>query len=281
MPGDVMRSASRMTLVADLLPTACGHFPKAAGHRAERREGLDEYILMLCTDGAGWCRFSAAEWRLRTGEAIVVPRGVAHAYGADRGRPWSIYWVHFRGSRAADYLRLMTVSARDPLFALDGVGALALVFEDLLERFRHGYGPAGLVALSATLAGLLAQLAERRLADRPDLRDSLARVRLLPNFMREHLARPMALADFAREAGMSVPHFSALFRRVHGHPPQAFFLRLKIQEACQALATTDEPVQSIAARLGFSDAFYFSRLFRKIQGRPPVAYRALHRADSA
>lgn len=281
MPGDVALAAGRAAIASDLLPTAAGYFPHAAGHFIRRKAGVEEYIVIFCGDGEGWCRFGGRHWRLKGGEAVLIPRGVAHAYGAARQRPWSIFWVHFRGTRAMDYLRLAELSSREPAMAVDGVGDIALAFEDLLERFQRGYSPAGVVALSAALAGLLALLAEHRLADRPNARDSRARVRASVAFMREHLARPMSLADFSRAAGLSVPHYCALFRKVHGSPPQAFFLRMKIQEACQALATTDEPVQSIAARLGFGDAFYFSRLFRKIQGRPPRDYRTLHRTDSA
>lgn len=273
LDGATRARALRHRLSRDLMPVAVGHFPRAAGHLVRRADGLGEAILILCVEGEGWARFDRRHWRLRAGDAMIVPAGVPHAYGASRRRPWSIYWVHVCGRNAADYLRATGATRANPVWPSGALRELGLDFERLIVRFHAGATDANLAAMSGGLAVLLSDLALQRQPARSEARDSIERVRRSADFMRDHLAERLPLRTFAQAAGLSVPHYAALFRSVHGCAPLAFFLRLKVAEACRALATTDEPVRAIAARLGFDDSLYFSRLFRKVQGVPPSAYR--------
>ena len=91
--------------------------------------------------------------------------------------------------------------------------------------------------------------------------------------MRENLGRPLMLAEIARHAGLSVPHFSAMFRKQMNCSPIQLLTRLKLQHACQCLETTDGSIAEIAFSLGFEDPFYFSRNFTQHIGCTPTDYR--------
>jgi transcriptional regulator GlxA family with amidase domain len=39
------------------------------------------------------------------------------------------------------------------------------------------------------------------------------------------------------------------------------------------LASTDEKLESVAARVGFGDTSHLAHVFQRITGRPPSAYR--------
>lgn len=64
-----------------------------------------------------------------------------------------------------------------------------------------------------------------------------------------------------------------LFQKGTGSSPINYFLRLKIQKACQYIELTDLKLQDIATAIGFEEPAYFSRLFTKIMGMTPSAYR--------
>lgn len=280
LPDEVRRGATGLPVAGGLLPTAMGHFPHASGHLVQRRSGTDDYILIFCVEGGGWCRFGGRHWRLRAGHVVIVPKGLPHAYGTTRRRPWSIYWAHFSGGAEMDYLRMLSWSPSQPLLSVGNTGVLGWHFESMLDVLASGYGPARLYVLATAFAQVLALFNLHREAERPDARDSAARVRATVGFMRQHLGRPLKAGDLARVAGLSPAHYSALFRRLHGYPPLSFFLRMKVQEAGQALATTEEPVKAIAERFGFGDPLYFSRLFRRVTGEAPTSYRRTHRDGS-
>jgi AraC-like DNA-binding protein len=57
--------------------------------------------------------------------------------------------------------------------------------------------------------------------------------------------------------------------------------QLRIQRAQSALASTDEPVTSIALRCGFSTSQYFSNVFRKQFGLTPSKFRKRERQTHA
>ncbi len=273
---DVVR-ATRRPVLRDLLVTAAGHFPRAAGHLVHRPCGLAENILIFCREGQGWCRLGTRRWRLRAGQSVVIPRRTAHAYGADRREPWSIYWAHFSGGQAAARLAFVGLTAQEPLLTCARPGEIAQHFEELLDLLRVGTAPANLFALSATFTQILSLLNVYRVADRVGAATAMEKVRGTVDFLRQHLAQRLPVASLARLAGLSVPHYTTLFRRAFGCPPLAYALRLKVQEAGQRLATSDARVSDIARGLGFDDALYFSRLFHRVAGCSPRDYRAHHR----
>lgn len=76
-------------------------------------------------------------------------------------------------------------------------------------------------------------------------------------------------------AGLSVSHFSDLFRDQTGQSPMSYFTQLKIRQACRFLDLTDKPVKVVAIETGYGDPYYFSRVFKKIMGLSPEKYRAI------
>ena len=87
------------------------------------------------------------------------------------------------------------------------------------------------------------------------------------------LDSPLRLEDFAREAGMSVSHFSDRFRTQTGQSPMAYFIHLRMRLACRLLDLSRKPVKTVALEVGYRDPYYFSRLFKKSMGHSPEKYR--------
>ena len=85
--------------------------------------------------------------------------------------------------------------------------------------------------------------------------------------------RKIGLEELAAHFKYSASHFSMLFQKETGSSPINYFLRLKIQKACQYIELTDLKLQDIATAIGFEEPAYFSRLFTKIMGMTPSAYR--------
>jgi AraC-like DNA-binding protein len=86
-------------------------------------------------------------------------------------------------------------------------------------------------------------------------------------------AEPLRLADLAAAAGWSVPHLHDRFRKRLGVSPHQALIRRRIQFARELLASTNDPVKSIAARCGFPNAAAFCVQFRKTTQIAPKEYR--------
>lgn len=273
VPPAALQRARRIPLCRDLCVTHTGRFDRVHGHFVDRPEGRPEHVLIVCLDGAGSCRIGPSRWRLERGHGVVLPPGIPHQYASDEDDPWSIFWFHFVGARAADYVEALNVTRRHARFWVHEIDQLIEGFEECHRYVLGGYTDSDLIGLTTSFARLLGLC--RTLQRSRDLRRRHAEDRVLRSirFMRENLQRPLTLGALASEAGFSIPHFSAIFRRQMNCGPIEFLNRLKLQKACELLHTTELGVAEIAYSTGYEDPLYFSRTFRQHIGVSPREFR--------
>ncbi|HZY50457.1 MAG TPA: AraC family transcriptional regulator [Devosia sp.] len=87
---------------------------------------------------------------------------------------------------------------------------------------------------------------------------------------------PYSVARSAEASGLSVDHFSSLFRSSTGYGPTDYYQRRRVHRACQLLLNPAPSVTEVAAELGYSDAPHFCRVFKRYRGMTPSAYRELY-----
>lgn len=270
LPGPIIQQAQRSPLLADLFPTAAGFFPKAPGHLVERERGLADCVLIRVVSGVGWVR-TALRQELGAGQWLLIPAGLPHAYGAAESTPWSIQWVHFQGRASAAFAALLGAETMVAVLTVPRIETETLDLARIYGGLEQGYTQQNLLAAVAQLRLVLTELERAQRMGRPSSAGEAVAASLA--WMSDNLAARADLATLAAAAGLSIPHYSDLFRRATGYPPVEHFLRLKIQRACQLLDTTELRVNEVAAAVGWADPFYFSRFFRKITGQSPRAYR--------
>jgi AraC-like DNA-binding protein len=129
--------------------------------------------------------------------------------------------------------------------------------------------------LSGLSAGrLFGRLISLRHSDHPEVLNARQRIQRTITYMQQRPASPIVVAELARQANLSRSHYASIFKRQTGYPVLDFFIRLKMQRAAHWLDTTDHPIKTIAANLGFSDPLYFSRQFHKVYTMSPTLYRS-------
>lgn len=85
---------------------------------------------------------------------------------------------------------------------------------------------------------------------------------------------PFTLEQLASIAGMSRASFAEQFKKAFGRTAMGFLKELRLRRAARLLETTDLPVKTIAARVGFSSRSHFSRAFKAVMNAEPTTYRA-------
>lgn len=274
VPEPVRRAVLRHPLLRGLLVTDAGYFPDAAGHYVERRAGAPTHLLIACLHGTGWVRpTGGADLAIRAGGVAWLDARQPHAYGAGESEPWTIAWAHFTGDESPAW-REHLGWARSPA----AIGHLPpdrladLKLDRVYAELERGYAVPQLVAAAAAMRSSLCAAAQIWATAAP-ARSAAERVAAVREQVREALAQPHRLTEMAAAAGLSVPHFSQLFRRQTGHAPVDYLIRQRIRSACRLLDASDAAVATIAAEVGYEDPYYFTRSFRRVMGCSPRAYR--------
>lgn len=91
-------------------------------------------------------------------------------------------------------------------------------------------------------------------------------------FMEDHFAEPLGVAEFAEIAGLSESRFSTVFKQEIGSTPMHFFNTIRLGHA-QSFLLNGATVDDAARQAGFSSTQYFCRCFKKQTGVSPGAFR--------
>lgn len=145
-----------------------------------------------------------------------------------------------------------------------------------LRAEADNQNPGGLAVVDAVTTALGHLLVQHVGIDQPRptrLRGGLsstARRRTL-EVIHSRLDSRLTIDMLAREAGLSVAHFSRAFRETMGRAPHQYLLSMRLEKARRLLEAPDANLSDVAHRTGFADQAHFTRLFKRSYGITPGA----------
>ena len=190
---------------------------------------------------------------------IYVPRQSIDEVAAEHGAPPVRDLVWERGASDATAMAFAGLL----LPTLVDRRSDRLFIDNLLLALRihvaQAYG--GIEAARFRAAGGLASWQERRAKD----------------IIAARFAGPLAIADLARECGLSPSHFTRAFRITTGLQPHRWLSQVRITAAKEMLAAGKLPLAGIALACGFGDQSHFTRMFSREVGVSPGAWQRSRR----
>jgi AraC-like DNA-binding protein len=252
--------------------------------------------LWLVLEGRGVVRHHGQQFNLVPGQIHLVPPFTPHDCSC--GRRMDHYYIHFvsRLPTGVDLLSMLatTFQLTAPPEALGQVQRLEalypqrklLCFDPMQDEYRR-QSQAAERADEATPPvdafegrGLLALLLTpflRRAQKLPGIHSRVTeQFRAVQEFIHKNMAQNILLGDLARVAQLNPTYFSDRFQRLVGLRPLAYLNQRRLERAQYLLLTSNDPVKTIAAGVGFQDAAYFTRAFTRYCGCSPSEYRASH-----
>lgn len=275
LPDNLLSEYAADPVIGQLYLRKIGFFPRVKYHFVQKPAGVDYAMLIYCTEGSGWCEIGGVRHEMSANHFIILPPHTPHAFGASADDPWTIYWMHFCGVQAGYFARM----ASRPTLIEPGENSRMQrrfdMFEELYATFSMAYTKSFMLYASMCLHALLASFVllpqYRHISMVRHSEVSFAN-RVI-HFMQENVNKHLSLDDIAQNFHYSPSHLSMLFRRDVGISPITYFIRLKIQKACQYIELTNMKLSDIAVVMGFGDAAYFTRTFQKVMGMSPSEYR--------
>jgi AraC family transcriptional regulator, transcriptional activator FtrA len=266
-----------------VVPTTAGGFGLLVEHGLEALAEADTIIVPSWRGEP-----SAAVLRaLRGSQARIVSicSGVflLAAAGLLAGREAATHW-RYAATLAAEYpevrvnAAVLYVDHGDVLTSAGSAAGIDLCLH--IVRRDHGSAIANAVARRLVIPphrdGGQAQLIEQPVPAQP-AEDPIAGVMA---WALERIAEPLDLATLAGRAYMSVRTFSRRFRAATGVSPGRWLIEQRVR-ASLALLEGGEPIEAVAARVGFGSAATYRHHFAAIMRTTPTAYRRAFYAAAA
>ena len=93
------------------------------------------------------------------------------------------------------------------------------------------------------------------------------------SYINSHIDNELSIAVIAREMNISKSVLYRQFNTVLGCTPIKYITEKRIEAAKKLLTSTDNTIEEIAVKSGFSSVAYFCKLFKKQSGMTPTRYR--------
>jgi AraC-like DNA-binding protein len=210
------------------------------------------------------------------------PLWIGHHFDKKKDNAMEAKWLHahFTLCGVIDVVTLLDL----PLIVRgEQAKTLGNIVEELIDARRHPeLGLMGAARKHELVFGALRMLCTVAPL-RPEAEasiDSLQRLAGVFDFIDQHLAEDLSVADLARLVHLSPPRFFAVFKAHAGVSPKAFVSQARLTRASHMLIGTDMAVAEVGRSVGFRDPFHFSRAFRAKFGQAPLGYRQRYRAGN-
>ena len=99
------------------------------------------------------------------------------------------------------------------------------------------------------------------------------KIKLMMVYIHEHYTEKISVSDIASAGFISVRECFRVFQNCLHVTPAEYLKTYRLQNACQLLAGTPEPVTVIGQACGLGSSSYFGKVFREFTGYTPLEYR--------
>lgn len=269
VPTESFKSYAQHPLVREMFLTDVGYFPSAKHHYRDRKEGIEEYILIYCTEGQGIIKAKEEIYKINKNQVFCIPRNTQHQYYSSEENPWSILWVHFGGEKTK-YFPLNSCKIIE-LTSSHATSRLIFLFNIIFRVLNQNYTLGNFIYLSQVLSLMLSEIYFREKGDETSIQNK--HLTFIIRYMYKNIDKNLTLIALSEASGLSISYLNQIFNEYTHRSPIDFFISIKMEEACKLLKLTDLLVYEVSQKLGYSDPYYFSRIFKKTVGMSPKTYQ--------
>lgn len=249
-----------VTFQLDLPPT----IGQATGFNFEKFEiswqQSTQWYLAILAFYSGDITINGNEYSFEEKSVIIVPPGSLIKLKRTNDVEKVHYFLHFNAHPDASHPVSLPITSD---FSHLGK-AFDLMFAIAFDRFLFTKS-----AVQSTVWSLLWAISTEpnTSAENP----VMSRIR---EFVEQNLARDFSITDLADYVGISHNHLIRVMRDEHGIPPNQYIRQKRMEQACQMLISSPEPIKTIALKVGIPDLQRFNKLVRETFGVSPRELRS-------
>lgn len=250
-----------------------------------------EVEILLVTEGALHCQVELKKYDILPGEAIFVNSNQLHAGYSTGNRDTRMHSLIFDpiflyGKESSliyqKYVRPLLENISFPSCHLKPDDEEQAQLLENVNRcyYLHKNQPANWeLELLTVMTGVWMNLwkincreASQIPVTRKASRDQ-QNIRAFLDFVHEHYAEKLTLADLADAAALSPGECGRLCNRVLHQTPMNYLLSYRIEQSIPDLLKHELSITEIALKTGFSGSSYYAEIFRRMKGVSPREFR--------
>lgn len=254
----------------------------------------DEAEFLWVESGQAVFQIGLATYELHAGEGIFIPCGEVHGGYSLEHAPCSYMAVVFhmdwltavKDGISIQYLQpLQRGDAVIPSMYRQDMSWGKLVIQHLAKIFQlfESDELAKEMRIKAELYLLFADLISHGQWTRRDPAISVdtqtvARLKSVVAYIESNCGQPVTVKRLAAVAGMSIGHFSRVFKAFMRKTPMEYVIHYRIKHAAYLLQNSSLTVAEAALEVGLANFSYFSKRFRSIYDCTPSEFRKKFRS---
>ncbi len=236
------------------------------------RENSSRFLLFHTLSGKGRLTYSGKVYVLNANSVATIWCDKPHRYETLSKEPWDFQWFHYNGSAAHEYYNLLNTQDI-AILHIEPDGIKAKQINDIVsienphtitENLRV---TESIVQLMTSLISLRSKIEQYH---NPKIENQL---RTALDFMLENIDKKISVDDISRSVYMSYFHFSHIFKKQTGTSPYEFLIYLRLNRAKELLITTNDSLETISDKCGFSNSKSLIYHFNRTLHITPIQYK--------
>lgn len=226
------------------------------GHRHNCSLVRDFWLIHYVVRGFGNFYYQGKDHRLGPGELFIIPPHQEHLYVADSEEPWEYIFIGFDllGETVPELLY-------DPVIRCPEAHP---IFEEMkrANELQEGRG----AFFNARIWDLISVLQSKKEPKKDSIDHAV-------NLITAHYTDGLTVQQLADALHLSRGHFTLLFKKKFGIPPQQYLIEMRLDQAANLLQNEGYSPSLAAFSVGYADIYQFSKAFKKHFGVSPREYQ--------
>lgn len=257
----------------DIAINSCGRYELINKNefRTFRPYGRTDFQLIYVAKGKGTFIIDGKENVVKEGSMVIYYPGESQNYFYYVSDSPVIYWIHFSGSSASEFLKMNRIN-HSGIYYFGMKNELIIIFDKLIKELQ--IKQVNYFEMCNLYTKELITLISRNLAESMDTsykKNSLLECSL--EYFNDNYNTNINIKRYAESCNISCCWFIRSFKEYIGTTPTQYITNIRINKAKSLLNSNSLSVREIADLIGYENPLYFSRIFKKNVGMSPLAYR--------
>lgn len=266
----------------------CGEsWKRVYGHEELHLHFHNLMEIGICRQGNGDLYLDEDIYQYHDGDISFIPENFPHvtvSYG-DVVNFWEYIFIDLRSiieemfpnNAAFQNEAVSTLSKRAVLTNIHQNPVAADYINGIIRETQEGK-PYAQRTITLLVQGLVIELL-RREEELPEESGDLVKgtnmsqIASALDYMNKHYSEQIKAGELSSLCNMSETHFRRLFESYINMPPMEYLNLIRVQKACELMKKTNEPMELIAQKCGFTTPSTFNRNFRKFLNTSPYQWK--------